>query len=72
MGERLPFFFDEVFALRAEKDPEGLVSRALMCDGDGLWLAKDRSGKLDTWEEPNLGKIIKKMGYDQPTKKEKK
>jgi hypothetical protein len=33
-----------------------------MCDGDGLWQAKDRSGKLDQWEGPDLGEIIKKIG----------
>ena len=33
-----------------------------MCDSDGLWLAKDRSGKLDNWEAPDLGAIITKIG----------
>ena len=61
-GQSLPYFFDEVFALRVEKDAEGATQRALMCDSDGLWLAKDRSGKLDAWESPDLGEIIKKIG----------
>jgi hypothetical protein len=34
----------------------------LMCDSDGLWLAKDRSGKLSAWEAPDLGEIIAKIG----------
>jgi len=61
-GQSLPYFFDEVLALRVEKDAEGSTQRALMCDSDGLWLAKDRSGKLEAWEAPDLGAIIAKMG----------
>jgi phage nucleotide-binding protein len=61
-GQALPYFFDEVLALRVEKDSEGNTQRALMCDSDGLWLAKDRSGKLETWESPDLGAIIRKIG----------
>jgi phage nucleotide-binding protein len=61
-GQSLPYFFDEVLALRIEKDNEGITQRALMCDSDGLWSAKDRSGKLDQWEQPNLTDIIAKIG----------
>ena len=61
-GQALPYFFDEVLALRVEKDGEGHTQRALMCDSDGLWLAKDRSGKLSAWEAPDLGEIIAKIG----------
>lgn len=61
-GQALPYFFDEVLALRVEKDAEGNTQRALMCDSDGLWLAKDRSGKLAAWEAPDLGAIIAKIG----------
>jgi phage nucleotide-binding protein len=61
VGQSLPYFFDEVLALRVEKDAEGVIQRALMCDSDGLWQAKDRSGKLDPWEAPDLGAIIAKI-----------
>ena len=61
-GQALPYFFDEVLALRVEKDAEGNTQRALMCDSDGLWLAKDRSGKLAGWESPDLSAIIEKIG----------
>jgi hypothetical protein len=61
-GQSLPYFFDEVLALRVEKDAEGYTRRALMTDGDGLWLAKDRSGKLEVWEDADLGDIIRKIG----------
>lgn len=62
VGQLLPYFFDEVLALRVERDSEGVTQRALMCESDGLWLAKDRSGKLSPWEEPDLGVIISKIG----------
>jgi len=61
-GQALPYFFDLMLALRVERDAEGVTQRALMCDGDGLWQAKDRSGKLDQWEGTDLGEIIKKIG----------
>lgn len=61
VGQSLPYFFDEVLALRIERDAEGIVQRALMCESDGLWQAKDRSGKLSTWEAPDLGEIIAKV-----------
>lgn len=60
-GQSLPYFFDEVLALRIEKDNEGNTHRALMCDSDGLWQAKDRSGKLEAWEAPHLGAVIDKI-----------
>jgi len=61
-GQSLPYFFDEVLALRVEKDADGSTQRALMCDSDGLWNAKDRSGRLEAWEAPDLGEIIRKIG----------
>lgn len=60
-AQMLPYYFDEVFALRIEKDQENKYHRGLMCDSDGLWLAKDRSGKLDQWEAPDIGEIINKI-----------
>jgi phage nucleotide-binding protein len=65
LGQALPYFFDLVLALRVEKDADGVAQRALMCDSDGLWMAKDRSGKLQSWESPNLGSIIKDVGGSQ-------
>lgn len=62
LTQQLPYFFDEVLALRVERDAEGNTQRALMCDSDGIWLAKDRSGKLGAWEAPDLGEIIGKIG----------
>lgn len=60
-GQALPYHFDLVMALRLERGEDGKPVRALMCESDGLWQAKDRSGKLDAWEAPDLGEIIKKV-----------
>ena len=62
LSQLIPYFFDEVLALRVDRDADGNTSRALMCDTDGLWTAKDRSGKLDRWEAADLGHIIRKIG----------
>ena len=64
-GQQLPYFFDEVLALRVEKDADGVPQRALMAHPDGLWTAKDRSGRLDAWEAPDLGAVIRKIGGAQ-------
>lgn len=61
LTQSLPYFFDEMLALRVERDAEGNTQRALLCDGDGLWLAKDRSGRLAKWEQPDLGAVIRKI-----------
>lgn len=61
VAQQLPYFFDEVLALRVERDPDGNIQRALMTEGDGVWLAKDRSGRLAAWETPDLGRVISKI-----------
>ena len=61
MGQSLPFFFDEVLALRVEKGADGVAHRTLQTDSDGVWTAKDRSRRLDMWEAPDLGAIIRKI-----------
>lgn len=61
-AQQMPYFFDEVLALRMELTSEGEIQRALMCGSDGIWTAKDRSGQLSPWEEPDLGAIIRKIG----------
>lgn len=62
VGASLPYFFDEVFALRSERAQDGTVTRSFLTSTDGLWVAKDRSGKLDAWEAPDLGAIFAKIG----------
>jgi hypothetical protein len=62
LTQGLPYYVDECFALRVERDSDGNAYRGLMCQSDGVWSAKDRSGKLDAWEAPDLGTIIAKIG----------
>ncbi|ANI79027.1 ATP-binding protein [Sphingobium sp. EP60837] len=63
LTQQLPYFFDIVLALRVERDGDGTAQRMLMTDSDGSWTAKARGarGKLDMWEEPDLGVIIRKL-----------
>jgi hypothetical protein len=61
VGQALPYFFDEVFALRTLKDADGL-HRWLQTQGDQQWTAKDRSGCLDPeGEKADLGAVIAKI-----------
>jgi phage nucleotide-binding protein len=60
-GQQLPYLFDEVLAMRFGKTDDK-EWRGLMCKGDTSWIAKDRSGKLSDWEDPDLGKLIAKIG----------
>ena len=62
LGPALPYYFDEVFALRMERMADGEVQRALLTFKDDTWEGKDRSGQLSPWEEPDLGAIIRKIG----------
>ena len=62
LGQALPYFFDEVLALRVERSESGEPVRGLQTQGDGIWTAKDRSGRLDAWEPADLGEIIRKIG----------
>ena len=62
LTQGLPFFFDEVFALRVSRNDKGETMRMLMCRPDGMWTAKDRAGALEPWEAPDLGAIITKIG----------
>lgn len=60
-SQNTPYFFDEVFCLQVVRGENGEISRWLQTGSDDLYLAKDRSGVLDMWEEPNLTRIIEKI-----------
>jgi len=53
--------FDEVFAYRMVNDETGKPRRLLQTQPDVMYDAKDRSGLLSFWEEPNLGNIFTKI-----------
>ena len=62
LGPALPYLFDEVFALRVERNAEtGDTERWLQTVADQQYVAKDRSGTLEAFELPDLGAIIKKI-----------
>lgn len=61
LGQGIPYLFDEVFVLRAEKADDGQVYRTLQTGGDFSYVAKDRSGCLDLYEAPNLAAIAAKI-----------
>ena len=61
LGQGVGYFFDEVFALRVERDAEGAVTRWLQTGRDLNHEAKDRSGALDLFEPPNLAHIATKI-----------
>lgn len=61
LGQQIGYFFDEVFVLRAEKADDGQIYRTLQTQGDYNYVAKDRSGSLELYEEPNLAAIAAKI-----------
>jgi len=61
LGPQIPYLFDEVFALRVEKDEEGVDYRTLQTCRDIRFEAKDRSGKLEFFEKANLKHIKNKI-----------
>ena len=62
-GKELPGIVDEMITMAVLGGENGAF-RAFVCDALNEWgyPAKDRSGRLDTLEEPHLGKLIEKMG----------
>lgn len=61
LAQSLPYFFDEVFALRCERDDEGNLVRVLQTFSDQQYTCKDRSGVLAPYEEPDLNAILEKI-----------
>ena len=64
---QIPYFFDEVLVMRSFEDEtdEGkkVTSRWLQTRLGQGYVAKDRSGKLEEFESPNLTDIINKLGF---------
>lgn len=57
----IAYLFDEVFALRVEKDDDGEDYRTIQTGRDRNYEAKDRSGVLEMFEEPSIRKIAEKI-----------
>lgn len=61
LSKDLPYFFDLVLAMRSEKNEKGELKRFLQTYSDVQYIAKDRSGKLNPLEAPDLGSIFAKI-----------
>ena len=61
LPQRLPYLFDGIFHYQIVRNQNGDPKRWLLTQPDGKSQAKDRSGKLDMWEQPDLGAIINKI-----------
>lgn len=59
--ENLKAYFDLVLHYQVFTDDEGASHRKLITDTSVSRLAKDRSGKLDSYEDANLSTIISKV-----------
>lgn len=69
----ISYLFDEVFAIRVEKDEEGENYHILQCHKDRKYEAKDRSGELDNFEDPSLKRVAAKiLGKEVPKAPAKK
>lgn len=64
----VPYYFDEVLVVRVHKDATGAISRGFQCNDDGVWHAKDRSGRLDMWEPYDLHAIVAKIAAPREVK----
>jgi hypothetical protein len=62
-GLELPGIVDEVITLAEVKADDGSSYRAFVCHTLNQWgyPAKDRSGRLDAVEEPDLGRLMQKI-----------
>ena len=61
IADHLPGFFDEVFFYTIIEDQEGKQQRVLVTQATDKTVAKDRSGKLNQFEKPNLSAIAEKI-----------
>ena len=62
-GRELPAVIDEVITYHWVDFGDGVPVRSFICTAPNKWNypAKDRSGKLDQFEPPDLGKLLSKL-----------
>lgn len=61
ISDHLPALFDEVFFYHLFNDENGERHRYLATQPTDFYVAKDRSGKLQEFEQPNLAEIARKI-----------
>lgn len=65
---RLPLLFDEIYHAESKEAAGGVVKYTLLTRSTGLYQARTRigsDGKFDTYEEPNITRLLQKAGYIQ-------
>jgi hypothetical protein len=67
-GRELPGIVDQIISLNFIDFGDGKPVRALVCSSPNPhgFPAKDRSGRLELYEEPHLGKLLKKLTGKSP------
>lgn len=66
----IPMQFDELYVLTSKNTPRGL-ERSLLVEAQGQYIARSRlkaKGLLNTTEEPDIKKLLKKIGYNSSDK----
>ena len=61
----IPLLFDEIYVITGEEGREG-PKRSMLIDSMGTYIARSRlkaDGKLNSVEEPDLKKLLKKAGF---------
>jgi hypothetical protein len=67
-GRELPAVVDQVISYNWVDFGDGVPTRAFICTSPNPWQfpAKDRSGRLEQVEEPDLGKLLTKLSAKSP------
>jgi energy-coupling factor transporter ATP-binding protein EcfA2 len=62
-GRELPAVVDQVITYHWVDFGDGVPTRSFVCTSPNQWAypAKDRSGRLQTFEQPHLGKLLAKL-----------
>jgi len=62
-GRELPAIVDQVVTMTFVDFGDGKLIRSFICTAPNVWgyPSKDRSGKLEQFEPPDLGKLIAKL-----------
>jgi hypothetical protein len=62
-GRELPAVIDEVITYHWVDFGDGTLTRPFICTSPNRWNypAKDRSGKIEQFEPPDLGKLLNKL-----------
>jgi len=67
-GRELPAVIDEVITYHWVDFGDGALTRSFICTSPNRWNypAKDRSGRLEQFEPPDLGKLLNKLTLTKP------